>query len=89
MNLCMHCGYTWVPRVELPKMCPACLSRKWNRKSLELEDNEVCDDDVDGDEGDDILDNLPPHTTCAVCRMEYPNCVCGSQEGKEGRRRRK
>lgn len=56
---------------------------------MELEDNEVCDDDVDGDEGDDILDNLPPHTTCAVCRMEYPNCVCGSQEGKEGRRRRK
>jgi len=27
---CKRCGYKWQSRVEKPKACPACLSRKWD-----------------------------------------------------------
>jgi predicted Zn-ribbon and HTH transcriptional regulator len=29
---CLRCGYEWEPRVDNPKCCPTCLSRKWNIK---------------------------------------------------------
>jgi hypothetical protein len=29
--LCLHCGYTWQPRIETePKSCPYCKSPRWN-----------------------------------------------------------
>ena len=33
---CLKCGYTWVPRTVAPKMCPACLSRKWDKPKEEV-----------------------------------------------------
>jgi len=27
---CTLCQYEWVPRIEHPKCCPGCKSRKWN-----------------------------------------------------------
>jgi len=27
---CSRCGWTWVPRVKKPKVCPGCHSVKWN-----------------------------------------------------------
>jgi hypothetical protein len=28
--LCLHCGYTWQPRIETePKACPRCKSPRW------------------------------------------------------------
>ncbi len=27
---CGKCGYSWVPRKENPKECPACKNRNWN-----------------------------------------------------------
>lgn len=26
---CKKCGYEWVSRIEKPKACPNCQSRKW------------------------------------------------------------
>lgn len=28
---CGRCGYEWLPRQLVVKMCPACKSRKWNQ----------------------------------------------------------
>lgn len=31
MKKCLHCGYTWTPRIETePKSCPYCKSPRWN-----------------------------------------------------------
>ena len=28
---CLHCGYTWTPRIETePKACPRCKSPRWD-----------------------------------------------------------
>ena len=27
---CLRCGYEWICRIENPKCCPSCTSRKWN-----------------------------------------------------------
>jgi rubrerythrin len=27
---CGKCGYSWVPRKDNPKECPACKNRNWN-----------------------------------------------------------
>ena len=33
--ICAVCGYQWLPRrLELPKVCPKCKSRKWLIKKL-------------------------------------------------------
>ena len=33
MKKCLHCGYTWTPRIETePKACPKCKSPRWNEE---------------------------------------------------------
>jgi DNA-directed RNA polymerase subunit RPC12/RpoP len=33
MKKCLHCGYTWQPRIETePKACPRCKSPRWNEE---------------------------------------------------------
>jgi len=35
---CKLCNFEWVPRVDNPKSCPNCKSRKWNAESeIDLE----------------------------------------------------
>ena len=29
---CGLCGYSWVPRIESPVVCPRCNSQFWNEK---------------------------------------------------------
>jgi hypothetical protein len=30
---CLHCGYTWQPRIETePKACPRCKSPRWDEE---------------------------------------------------------
>ncbi|MCH7534409.1 MAG: dTDP-4-dehydrorhamnose 3,5-epimerase [Bacteroidetes bacterium] len=29
---CKKCGYTWLARVDTPKLCPKCKSRSWDKK---------------------------------------------------------
>jgi len=30
-NKCKKCGYEWTSRVDNPKECPECKSRRWNK----------------------------------------------------------
>lgn len=31
---CAKCGYDWKARAAVPKECPACKSRNWNRRKV-------------------------------------------------------
>ena len=37
---CKLCNFEWVPRVDNPKSCPNCKSRKWNNNKL-MEESEI------------------------------------------------
>jgi len=32
-NICRHCGYSWRPRIDDPKKCPACKRLAWRAGS--------------------------------------------------------
>jgi predicted Zn-ribbon and HTH transcriptional regulator len=32
IKVCLQCGYSWPSRLERPKKCPECQSRKWDEE---------------------------------------------------------
>lgn len=34
-RVCLRCGYKWVPRIDVSRVCPQCKSPYWDRKRLE------------------------------------------------------
>ena len=31
---CLRCGHEWIPRVEVPKSCPRCISYQWQKPKV-------------------------------------------------------
>jgi len=37
---CNQCGFSWVARLENPRMCPKCKSYSWNIMKIKKDKNE-------------------------------------------------
>ncbi len=31
-SICKKCGFSWLPRTEMPIKCPSCQSKYWNEE---------------------------------------------------------
>jgi hypothetical protein len=96
---CLRCCYRWPSRVESPKSCPSCKSRKWNveRKSSIIDDSRECPDCGSGYiDGVCFCENLTLTGGCGKCGAP-DGCECdeiaretpGSEISTSGRATRK